>query len=187
MPVSKNPEHLKKYARLGRELKNAMRYRKISSVEMAAALGMNEQRVSNYRRGATVPRHDTVAVFADYLGWENLIVVSLELRTRTCPIDGVVFQDNSIRMNRVYCSDKCCRNNHARNVRGDVQVKYITTTRRLELHVDRVRKMCYVCAPDAVCWDKTCPLRDVSPFMLSQYAKTSNTPRSIPMVRQRVV
>jgi transcriptional regulator with XRE-family HTH domain len=183
--VSEDQEYKKQYAAIGAEIRRGMTIRSMSSVELASRLGISASRLSNFRRGHTVPAHDMVAAISDILSWGRLIELSVRLRARTCGLEGcgAYFQDNSLRLNRVYCSQKCLTANYMRVRRGDVTVRYAITTHRLELHVDRVAKMCGICAPDGACWDATCPLSDVSPLMLSRYARVSDKTRPVVLTR----
>jgi hypothetical protein len=164
-------------AAFGEELRKAMHMRSATVVATATAARTSRAHISEMRTGGCLPSQAVVVRLAEALGWDRLITLSLELRTRVCLGCGREFVDRTARLHAVRCS-KRCKNTHVRAIRaaarGEVIATRNVTVVRLEESVARFKDLlavhCWSCEPDGVCRnagamsdDEDCVWRDVTP------------------------
>lgn len=149
--------------RFAQELNTALRYRSMTSYELAHKLDLPTSTTWAWTRGKALPSHEMAVNLADSLGWTQIAVLSLQIRHRVCliPECQAEFYDNSKRMNKRYCSEKCMSAAHMRANRGRKQEKVVITMRRVQRYEDAVNAFCRRCT-DHLCPDAKCELRPVS-------------------------
>lgn len=152
--------------KFGRELERAMKTRDVGTRTVAEALGSSRTSVMYWRTGRILPRLETVQLIAATLDWPRLISLLIELRTKTCDVDAVVFVDESGSDNRRYCSTSCQKVGRKRLAGRDVRASAVKAERGLARHRAAVEAFCRGCEPDGWCKTPECDLRVVSPLPL---------------------
>lgn len=152
--------------RFGRELERAMKARDVGTRVVAEALGTSRTSVMYWRTGRILPRIETAQALAEALDTERLVTVCIEMRTKTCAVDGVAFVDDTGSDNRTYCSSSCQRVGRKRTAGRDVRASAVRAERALARHRAAVEAFCRGCSPEGWCPAAECELRGVSPLPL---------------------
>lgn len=165
-PISPHSLKSDRAIRFGQELARAMKARGVGNRTVAEATGMGRTSLHNWRAGRNLPRIETARGLAEALEWPRLAALAMELRSRACFTDGVVFIDDSGSDNRRYCSQRCQDVAGKKVVGMDTRARAGVAERRLAIHARAVAAYCNGCEPEGRCVTADCPLRPVSPLPL---------------------
>jgi len=152
--------------RFGKSLESAMAKRGVGSRTVAASVGAARNSVTNWRRGATLPKVETTRKLAAALDAPVLVNIIRRARTKTCDVCGATFLDETGGWNRRFCSDACRKIMEKGRKGVPVRKRAAVAERRLKAHREAVERMCRECEPDGRCVTDGCPLREVSPLAL---------------------
>lgn len=131
--------------------------------QLAAALGVNECTVSEWRNGKRYPDLQRAAALAEILG-DHLGTVVRAYYERTCELCGRVTYQGRSGSPKVYCSRRCKALAFYRRERAKGTMQAYRDRNDLQAHQLAVAAYCRGCEPDGVCRTITCPLRGVSPY-----------------------
>src|SRR5437868_13726492 len=94
--------------RFGELLTRILAEKRVSKRGLAMQLGMSRSLLILWCKGEALPRLDSARRLAEALVAPRLLELVHEARMRTCPVDGVQFEETGGRPS-VYCSGPCSK------------------------------------------------------------------------------
>jgi transcriptional regulator with XRE-family HTH domain len=157
--------------RWGKALTAEMAQQGVGVLELARRTGWQKATISDYRRGAHMPRVARAAIMADALSCPRLLSLCVSLRTVTCEeCERTFVRDQRGGTQRRWCT-YACKDRYRKRVTyavdrawsGKRYDTWMRMAKRLRASVDA---MCRSCEPDGLCRQSDCPLRSESPWPL---------------------
>lgn len=151
------------------ELRKAMHSRQVRSQDLAASVGVSMTQVRLWRGGTNIPSHAYAVALSEALAWEALAQLSLDLRLARCQNDSCGRQFLRVRFGysgrpHAYCSQNCRKIASMRKAQGRQARELTLAKRTADAALDAIADHCRDCAPEGICWNSGCKLRELSPF-----------------------
>lgn len=138
----------------GRALTRAMSDRGVTCEALAGLLGIQHGRITTWRVGRNVPRHETVEFLAEHLACPWLVALSLKMRQGKCQICGATTIARISRPKR-FCSTACNDVYNKRRIYGHMPYPSAIIEHRLKHVQETLHDFCMQCS-GGVCYQPSC-------------------------------